>query len=44
MFLLLDIICCCVVLFLIVWLIKYLREVFWMDGKVVWNLVKLMLF
>jgi hypothetical protein len=43
-FLLLDIVCCCAVLFPIVWSIKHLREASRTDGKAARNLVKLTLF
>ncbi|KAL2629881.1 hypothetical protein R1flu_014567 [Riccia fluitans] len=43
-FLLLDIICCCAVLFPIVWSIKHLREASHTDGKAARNVVKLTLF
>jgi hypothetical protein len=43
-FLLLDIICCCAVLFPIVWSIKHLREASHADGKAARNLEKLTLF
>ncbi|KAJ7537612.1 hypothetical protein O6H91_11G014500 [Diphasiastrum complanatum] len=44
LFLLLDIICCCAVLFPIVWSIKHLREASHTDGKAARNLVRLTLF
>ncbi|EFJ10843.1 hypothetical protein SELMODRAFT_183593 [Selaginella moellendorffii] len=44
LFLLLDIICCCAILFPIVWSIKHLREASHSDGKAARNLVKLTLF
>ncbi|KAL3524452.1 hypothetical protein ACH5RR_017286 [Cinchona calisaya] len=43
-FLLVDILCCCAVLFPIVWSIKNLREAAKMDGKAAVNLMKLTLF
>ncbi|KAK8940375.1 hypothetical protein KSP40_PGU010073 [Platanthera guangdongensis] len=43
-FLLVDVICCCAVLFPIVWSIKNLREATRTDGKAVVNLMKLTLF
>jgi len=44
MFHLLDIICCCAILFPIVWSIKHLREASQADGKAAANLEKLTLF
>ncbi|KAJ7559762.1 hypothetical protein O6H91_04G100100 [Diphasiastrum complanatum] len=44
LFLLLDVICCCAVLFPIVWSIKHLREASHTDGKAARNLVRLTLF
>ena len=41
---LVDIICCCAILFPIVWSIKHLREASQTDGKAVRNLEKLTLF
>ncbi|XP_047307196.1 protein CANDIDATE G-PROTEIN COUPLED RECEPTOR 7 [Impatiens glandulifera] len=43
-FLLVDVICCCAVLFPIVWSIKNLREAARSDGKAAVNLMKLSLF
>ncbi|MQM01923.1 hypothetical protein Taro_034680 [Colocasia esculenta] len=43
-FLLVDVICCCAVLFPIVWSIKNLREAARSDGKAAVNLIKLTLF
>lgn len=43
-FLLVDIICCCAVLFPIIWSIKNLREAAMTDGKAAVNLMKLTLF
>ncbi|KAL3521704.1 hypothetical protein ACH5RR_019853 [Cinchona calisaya] len=43
-FLLVDILCCCAVLFPIIWSIKNLREAAKMDGKAAVNLMKLTLF
>lgn len=43
-FLLVDVVCCCAVLFPIVWSIKNLREAARMDGKAAVNLMKLTLF
>ncbi|MFS7961639.1 putative transmembrane protein GPR107/GPR108 [Helianthus anomalus] len=43
-FLLVDIICCCAVLFPIIWSIKKLREAAMTDGKAAVNLMKLTLF
>lgn len=44
MFLLVDVICCCAVLFPIVWSIKNLRQAAHTDGKAMVNLMKLTLF
>ncbi len=44
MFHLVDIICCCAILFPIVWSIKHLREASHTDGKAARNLEKLTLF
>ncbi|XP_058182331.1 protein CANDIDATE G-PROTEIN COUPLED RECEPTOR 7-like [Rhododendron vialii] len=43
-FLLVDVVCCCAVLFPIVWSIKNLREAATTDGKAAVNLMKLTLF
>lgn len=43
-FLLVDVVCCCAVLFPIVWSIKKLREAALTDGKAAVNLMKLSLF
>ncbi|KAJ4776653.1 Lung seven transmembrane receptor family protein [Rhynchospora pubera] len=43
-FLLVDVICCCAVLFPIVWSIKNMREAARSDGKAAVNLIKLTLF
>ncbi|KAK9716718.1 hypothetical protein RND81_06G253000 [Saponaria officinalis] len=44
LFLLVDVVCCCAVLFPIVWSIKNLREAARSDGKAAVNLLKLTLF
>ncbi|KAH9291335.1 hypothetical protein KI387_043473 [Taxus chinensis] len=44
LFLLLDVICCCAVLFPIIWSIKHLREAAQTDGKAAISLMKLTLF
>ncbi|XP_074317651.1 protein CANDIDATE G-PROTEIN COUPLED RECEPTOR 7 [Silene latifolia] len=44
LFLLVDVVCCCAVLFPIVWSIKNLREAARSDGKAAVNLMKLTLF
>jgi len=44
LFHLLDIICCCAILFPIVWSIKHLREAAMTDGKKIRNMNKLILF
>ena len=44
LFHLLDIVCCCAILFPIVWSIKHLREAAMTDGKKVRNMNKLILF
>ncbi|GLJ47639.1 hypothetical protein SUGI_1006410 [Cryptomeria japonica] len=44
LFLLLDVICCCAVLFPIIWSIKHLREAAQTDGKAARSLMKLTLF
>lgn len=44
LFLLVDVVCCCAVLFPIVWSIKNLREAARTDGKAAVNLMKLTLF
>ena len=44
MFLLFDLICCCVVLFPIIWSIKNLRQAAHTNGKAAVNMMKLTLF
>ena len=44
LFHLLDIICCCAILFPIVWSIKHMREAAMTDGKKIRNMNKLILF
>jgi len=41
---LVDIICCCAILFPIVWSIRHLRQASGADGKAIHNLMKLTLF